>query len=434
MGLSDFKDMKRLLILAMVVGGLVFGFSVKTAGAATLLPAQNPLCWEEAACKAAVEKQWTYIEALNFKPTGDGECGTDRGYCIPATKAQTAITVGDNSVFNNLGDYIKNIYIYLIGIGGLIAAVLVIKGGFEYVTSTGNSQRVEGAKETIRNALFGLALLLGSYTLLYTINPDLLKLKLPRTYMLREIALPSRWCKDQAKGTMVALAVDNNSSPKKEYPLTKDTTFNIDILARGDSGPACGKSYYRNSGGDTCAGHICGLSLDGKHQICVPEIGKQDGKCQEGILSGTITGDLEYPFVGWVQLKGVCNETGIIYQVTGQLTVDRDDTNKREQVFVLSAGRDDLLDADDCPQGIAGFFLETNPRVGDVYDYRYVFLKDGTLSTSLNFKKVLSGIEERKADPARFALIKDHLISQGQLLGGNTIINMVLNRQEFPAK
>lgn len=435
MELSDFKNMKRFLILAILVGGLILGFNIKTAGADTVPAAQNPLCWDQKACEAAIKKNnWPYSEDLNFKPGGENkECG-DRGYCIPATKAQTSIKVGNNSVFDNFGDYIKKIYIYLISIGGLIAAILVIKGGFEYVTSTGNSQRVEAAKETIRNAIIGLALLFGSYTLLYTINPDLLKLKLPRTYMIREIAIPSRWCKEQTSGTMIALAADYTGSSKKEFPL-KGATFSIDALDRSvASGPACGKSYYSNPGGNTCAGHICGLSPDGKHQVCVPDVGGQSGKCQEGILSGTITGDLEYPFVGWVTLMGVCEETGTISNVTGQVTVDGDDTNKREQSFVIAADRDELLNIKNCSKGVAGFFIETNPLVGSGYDFRYVFLKDGTLSTSLNFKKVLPTIERERADPARFALIKDHLISQGQLLGGNTVINMVLTHREFPDK
>jgi hypothetical protein len=51
-------------------------------------------------------------------------------------------------------------------------------GGIEYMTSELVSSK-EAGKERIRDALFGLLLALGAWTLLYTINPDLLKSDVP---------------------------------------------------------------------------------------------------------------------------------------------------------------------------------------------------------------------------------------------------------------
>lgn len=82
-----------------------------------------------------------------------------------------------------LTEYISGIYAYLIGIGGILAGVMLVVGGIKYLTSAGSAEQVSSAKNTIRNALIGLVLTLGAYTILFTLNPDLIKfqtLKLTR--------------------------------------------------------------------------------------------------------------------------------------------------------------------------------------------------------------------------------------------------------------
>jgi hypothetical protein len=51
---------------------------------------------------------------------------------------------------------------------------MIALGAFSYlVTAVGNPSKVQSAKETISNALFGLALAFLAYLILYVINPDL---------------------------------------------------------------------------------------------------------------------------------------------------------------------------------------------------------------------------------------------------------------------
>lgn len=52
-------------------------------------------------------------------------------------------------------------------------------GGIMYILAAGNAAKVEDAKDTILQALFGLGILLVSYLLLRTINPDLVNLTNP---------------------------------------------------------------------------------------------------------------------------------------------------------------------------------------------------------------------------------------------------------------
>jgi len=101
-----------------------------------------------------------------------------------------------NGRVEDLAQYIGIIYNFLISIVGLVAAVAMIVGGFQYLTSAGDSSKIGAAKGKMSNAFIGLVLALGAYTILNTINPKLLELKLPD---LRPVAteinlLP--WCDD----------------------------------------------------------------------------------------------------------------------------------------------------------------------------------------------------------------------------------------------
>jgi hypothetical protein len=61
---------------------------------------------------------------------------------------------------------------------GIVALFMIIFGGFMYITSAGNTSRLEVAKRVIFDAIYGLIVVLGAWLLLYVINPDLVKVTL----------------------------------------------------------------------------------------------------------------------------------------------------------------------------------------------------------------------------------------------------------------
>ncbi len=65
-------------------------------------------------------------------------------------------------------------FLYRIAI--LIAFVLIVYAGFRYMTSGGKAEQTKDALDQIYKALIGLAILFCSYLILYTINPDLVKI------------------------------------------------------------------------------------------------------------------------------------------------------------------------------------------------------------------------------------------------------------------
>ncbi|MFH0814646.1 MAG: M15 family metallopeptidase [Candidatus Falkowbacteria bacterium] len=84
-----------------------------------------------------------------------------------------------------IAEYLIAIYKYALIIGAVFATLLVIIGGFFYMTSGVNKSWVEKSKKTILGSLSGLIILLAAYLLLYIINPELTKLKSLRLAMVK---------------------------------------------------------------------------------------------------------------------------------------------------------------------------------------------------------------------------------------------------------
>ena len=73
--------------------------------------------------------------------------------------------------------YIESALPFILSLAAILAAVMIVVGGVEYAISLSEDGK-KLAKSRINNAILGLLLALVSYLILYTINPDLTKLKL----------------------------------------------------------------------------------------------------------------------------------------------------------------------------------------------------------------------------------------------------------------
>jgi len=56
-----------------------------------------------------------------------------------------------------------------LGFLGIIFVVLMIYGGYLWMTSRGNEEQVNKAKDTIRRAVIGLIIILSAYAITYTV-------------------------------------------------------------------------------------------------------------------------------------------------------------------------------------------------------------------------------------------------------------------------
>ena len=78
---------------------------------------------------------------------------------------------------SDFAGFLNGMFKLLFTIGGMVAVASLVYGGITYMVSE-IVGKIEWAKRQMRAALWGLALLVAAWLILYTINPDLITFKL----------------------------------------------------------------------------------------------------------------------------------------------------------------------------------------------------------------------------------------------------------------
>jgi type IV secretory pathway VirB2 component (pilin) len=144
-------------------------------------PENNTKCWEEQECLKS-----TVI--INGKPFGSDwgesqptQCVNGQHYCY--TKGST-ISLGvlipksdgtSASSVAGIGEYVQLVYTFLLGAGSLLAVLMVMIGGLQWVMARGNQTAIGNAKERMSKAIMGIVLLFGAVTIMTFIDPSLTK-------------------------------------------------------------------------------------------------------------------------------------------------------------------------------------------------------------------------------------------------------------------
>jgi hypothetical protein len=92
---------------------------------------------------------------------------------IPAADTPGA----DTDKATTLPEYIKYLFNFGIAIGGILAFLVLVYGGFLWMTSAGDPTAIGKAKIKIFGGIIGLCLLLGAFLIIGMINPELKHLK-----------------------------------------------------------------------------------------------------------------------------------------------------------------------------------------------------------------------------------------------------------------
>ncbi len=187
---------------------------------------------------------------------------------IPGTefKEGSGVPVGEVSEETTrstlLARYVKAIYTYGLSIVGVLAVLMLMAGGFTWLTSAGNNSKVEQAKKMIEGSLFGAFLLLGASFFLNTINPDLAKLPVIEMSTVNRV---NQGCCEVAKDDGTT-KITSNENCKSGFSKTK--------FLDGDgkcTEPVCcviasqkqDKSYCMTTTESNCKKHPTGLAKKG---------------------------------------------------------------------------------------------------------------------------------------------------------------------------
>ncbi|MDP3244134.1 MAG: hypothetical protein Q8M83_00550 [bacterium] len=100
-----------------------------------------------------------------------------------------------------LAQYAAALFKWLVAISGILAGMMIVYAGVKWMLASGNPEKINEAKHKIGDAIIGLILVVGSYTIMYIVNPDLVTFKAlriqqaPRELFVPETEIPKS-CKD----------------------------------------------------------------------------------------------------------------------------------------------------------------------------------------------------------------------------------------------
>lgn len=173
-------------------------------------------------------------------PLDEIKCDSEDGYCLLAplpisgtsettTKVDTGASDGPGGSSFDFGDYVNGIFMFAIGLAGVLAVIMIVIGGIQYMSTDNFSEKAEG-RGRIWNAVLGLVLLLGSYMLLNTLNPNLVKF----TFVVKEQAL-------EADGVITFSDIEYLAITGVSNPLPAE----IDAAVASAAGASSGTEYCK---------------------------------------------------------------------------------------------------------------------------------------------------------------------------------------------
>lgn len=95
---------------------------------------------------------------------------------IPGLTEEENFTAGSQGNVD-LGRFFSQAYIFIVGVASVIAVLMIISAGAQKIFSAASASGVSEANDRIRNAIYGLLLILFSWIIINTINPEALKFK-----------------------------------------------------------------------------------------------------------------------------------------------------------------------------------------------------------------------------------------------------------------
>ncbi len=125
--------------------------------------------------------------------SGNGVSAATEPGCIPNQYCLLAPLPGLSTIDTTdtkVADYLKIIFRIGIALAGVLAVLMLVIGGIEYMSSDVITSK-ESAKGRMTNAILGLILVLGAYAILNTLNPKLLEINLDlnkQTITVEEVA------------------------------------------------------------------------------------------------------------------------------------------------------------------------------------------------------------------------------------------------------
>ena len=206
-----------------------------------------------------------------------------------------------NYVSSNLPDYVKKFYNFAVGAIAILAVIMIMIAGLQWIFAAGNPTTITTARSNITSAISGLVLILFSYVLLYTINPNLVNLSLTKVDPIGRVEQGGIRCANLEDGAVILPQLDVSNPPKTEVHdgrfYRKDNGKEIALFCSEHI--ITDKNYNPNKPEEVkkCWGNACSMDPDNKTEggICV-NIALGNWSCIDSYWAGNLSWeDGSYP-------------------------------------------------------------------------------------------------------------------------------------------
>lgn len=92
---------------------------------------------------------------------------------LAQTNVGLEVAIGDTTETTGLSNYLAVMYEFIVGTVAVLSAASIMLNGVRWAAAGGNKEQIGKAKEGINSAIAALVIAILSYTLLYTLNPNL---------------------------------------------------------------------------------------------------------------------------------------------------------------------------------------------------------------------------------------------------------------------
>lgn len=283
-----------------------------------------------AATVALAQQQRADLAPMTFRPN------------VPIGSFSGNITVDGNL----LPRYISAFYTYFLSVVGIIAVVMIMYGGFRWITAGGNPSRIGAAKEIIQSAIIGLILALTSRLILQTINPELVSLRLAPIQQIEQILQLGANCSETAEGRRAVGSIECGkpvSYTDRDGRLATCISHQCEVASS-----VCAYNQERSEYACMSPDAICGLSSNcsANDQLIASSTAQESGiplVCRPQFYSFHLPGADNGVCTKTVKLGCQPNETKVSCDTGIQNQTDPSpcwDANGPKQVTMPGPGRD----------------------------------------------------------------------------------------------
>ena len=228
-------------------------------------PVESDKCWTQTECSQWSDNRGGANITADWGATQPADCGKTKTagdpmhYCYAKdTPYSLNVAIGNTTSVGNLPTYINAVYAWLLPAASLVAVVMMMIGGLQYIMARGKSKYIDAAKTRITNAITGLVLLLSAFVLLNLVDPRFTRFQSLQVPLLKQVVLldPTSSCDRLADygytiGPATASTADSTAACGAKGKIESASGLKDNALGSWKVGDTC--DYFKcSTAGTTC--------------------------------------------------------------------------------------------------------------------------------------------------------------------------------------